>query len=434
MGSMIKLLDKPLKVFTTYALIILVGSIPAYYLVIDYIWKGELDERNQIIKTEIQNQLNESGYSNSELNLLLQSWNKIRPEAQINRVNFSEVEPDQTSEIKINILINGELDLERFRVLSTYLKVNDSYFQLTIKTNVESADETMLSIAMVTLLFFIFLVVGFIILNKRISIKLWEPFRSTLDQLKSFDLSDERMIEFNEADILEFDELNQTLRKLVEKNISVYSQQKNFIENASHELQTPIAIIKSKLDVLYQNSKLTTEQSKILDAIQLPLGRLTRINKNLLLLAKLDHSNFPDIENVNFYKLTEESTALFEDYMNAKKLSIEFLGIKSTTFTCSKFLAETLIQNLLSNAIKYCLSHSNILIIINEDHFRIENDGAKALNTAVLFERFTIVSTEAVSSGLGLSIVKQICTKYNWLPTYEFINNKHVFTISFNKL
>lgn len=428
---MTKLLDKPFKAFTIYSLIILICSIPIYYWAVDYIWSSELDEHNQIIKSEIQHQLDQWENDDSDLDLLIENWNIIRPEAKLTAINYDQIKSDSTYEVELNSAFIDDSDMERFRILLTYLEINDTYYQLLIQTNIDSGDETILSIALVTLLFFILLIAGFIILNKRISIQLWKPFQATLRQLKAFDLSREKHIEFQPTDIEEFDELNQTLKKLMEKNITVYKQQKTFIENASHELQTPIALIKSKLDIYYQNPKLSKGQSEMLDALQLPISRLARINKNLLLLAKLDHSDFKDISKVDFNMLIDESLNLFSDYIEERELDVQKSGTDILDQSCNSFLVETLLQNLLSNAIKYAPIGGSIHIELAPKKFTILNDGTESLKQSMIFERFASVSASQASSGLGLAIVKEICIRYNWQPKYEFINGLQTFSIEF---
>ena len=132
--------------------------------------------------------------------------------------------------------------IDRFRGLTTNIKIDNKNFIVTIETNVEESEETVIYIAVVTLFFFLILVIGFWILNKRLSQKLWKPFKDTLQKLKSFQLNKQNEIQFSETDIVEFQELNTALDKLLKHSIATYKSQKEFTENASHELQTPIAI------------------------------------------------------------------------------------------------------------------------------------------------------------------------------------------------
>ena len=116
---------------------------------------------------------------------------------------------------------------DRFRGLKSHLKMNEQWYEITIETNVEEADETLLAVAVVTFFFFVILIIGFILLNRRIAKRSWRPFYKTLRSLREFDLTKDGDLSFQETDIQEFNELNQSLQQLVKNNIAVYQQQKS---------------------------------------------------------------------------------------------------------------------------------------------------------------------------------------------------------------
>lgn len=431
MGNMSKLLHKPFKAFTIYALIILACSIPVYYLVVDFIWLDELDEHNHIVKERIEYSFNNAQIEENELNSLLKNWGKLQPSTTLTPSDLSVPKPDSTYTItKQNTYVEHN-EIDRFRVLSSYISINGKLYHLQIETNIEEADETMLAIAIVTLLFFALLVIGFIFLNRRIAKQIWQPFHNTLKKLKSFDLTTQRAVSFDKTNIEEFEELNQSLQKLIDKNISVYSQQKTFIENASHELQTPLAVLKSKLDLLLQNKNITSEQAELLTAIDLPLSRITRINKNLLLLAKIENKQFAEVENIELTEVINETLELLSDYTTLKQISVDENFSEKLFLSCNKTLLEILVNNLLINAIVHNTEQGKIQISFSNKTLTISNTGKTALSNEKLFERFTISSSETANSGLGLAIVKEICNRYNWHIHYTFENNLHSFSVQF---
>jgi signal transduction histidine kinase len=426
-----KLLDKPFKAFTIYALIILACSIPVYYLVVDFIWLDELDEHNHIVKERIEYSFKNAQIEENELNSLLKNWEKLQPSTTLTPSDLSVPKPDSTYTITKQNRYVEHNEIDRFRVLSSYISINGKLYHLQIETNIEEADETMLAIAVVTLLFFALLVIGFILLNRRIAKQIWQPFRNTLKKLKSFDLTTQRAVSFDKTNIEEFEELNQSLQKLIDKNISVYSQQKTFIENASHELQTPLAVLKSKLDLLLQNKNITSEQAELLTAIDLPLSRITRINKNLLLLAKIENKQFAEVENIELTEVINETLELLIDYTATKQISINKNFAEKLFVSCNKTLLEILVNNLLINAIVHNTEQGKIQIGFSDKTLSVSNTGKTALNNDKLFERFTISSSETANSGLGLAIVKEICNRYNWHIHYTFENNLHSFSVQF---
>lgn len=431
MGNMSRLLNKPFKVFTTYALIILASSIPIYYWVIDHIWLSELDEHNHIMKERFLYALQNKTIEEGELPVLLENWSLLQPTTSLTPSHLSYPEADSSFTITKHSQYNDHKKTDRFRVLVSHIWINKKLYRLEIETNVEETHETILAIAMVTLFFFLLLILGFIILNVRLTKTLWEPFQNTLQKLKSFDLTTEKNIEFIQTDIEEFEELNQSLQNLIAKNISVYKQQKTFIENASHELQTPLAVLKSKLSMLMQSENITWEQYEIINAIELPLSRISRINKNLLLLAKIENNQFSNTETMELTQLIHETIELLGDYISNKKITVETNINEKLTIICNRALLEILITNLLINAIIHNIENSKICIDFNSGILTISNKGKTALDSKNIFERFSVSSHEKTSSGLGLAIVKEICTRYKWQLKYNFQNQHHTFSVCF---
>ena len=428
---MSKLLDKPLKMFALYALLLLSSSIPVYYVVVDYIWLSELDEHNYIIRNRIQDKLETADFSDDELKEVVRLWSVLEPQTSLELAFPTDNEKDSLYEATRTTNFDGELETDRFRGLRSYIKANGKTYRLTTETNVEEADETLTAIAGVTVLFFFLMMLGFILLNRRISKQIWQPFYITLDKLRDFDLNKNPALKLGSSDIEEFAQLNQELDKLVSRSVSTFNQQKEFIENASHELQTPLAVLRSKLELLLQNEHLSKEQSELLASIDAPLSRISRINKNLLLLAKIENEQFADSEQVEIVKLIDESLELFSDYIANKNISLERLMLENPVINCNPALLEILVNNLLVNAITHSLKEGVMLVEANEKGIAISNTGTTELNTEKVFQRFSMNSQHAQSSGLGLAIAKEICDRYGWSISYDFKNELHVFSVNF---
>jgi signal transduction histidine kinase len=252
-----------------------------------------------------------------------------------------------------------------------------------------------------------------------------------LDIITSFDLNSQRNIEFEKSDIGEFEELNNTLKKLIEKNVSVLKQQKEFSENASHELQTPLAVIKSRIDLLLQNNTLSKEQSEMIAALNIPLSRVSRINKNLLLLSKIENQQFAAIEPVGVSEVVNDTLEFLSDAIEDKNITVEKDMKGNLQTSVNKSLLEILITNLLVNAFRHNEQNGKLIIKISAGEIQISNSGKTALNTDTLFQRFISSDRATRSSGLGLAIVKQICSHYNWNISYSFHNGLHIFSVSF---
>ncbi|MGJ1412746.1 sensor histidine kinase [Sphingobacterium thalpophilum] len=421
------LLQKSLKQLSIFAFIVFTLSIPSYFLLVDWIWLKELDENNHLIAQRIENEFNEQQISNEKLAESIRFWNEIQPVSKIR--NAAQPLPvDSLYTIRrLNPYTQKEVD--RFRVLRTTIEINKQHYVLFVETNVEETEETVAYIAMVTLFFFLVLVIGFWILNRRLSRKLWQPFRDTLSQLKSFQLNQPKPVKFTETDTIEFAELNATLDKLLQHSIATYNSQKEFAENASHELQTPLAILKNKVDILMQSEALTEKQYHLAEEMNKALMRSTRINKNLLLLAKIENSQFDHSEPVAFDTLVVQSLEGLQAHVDEKYITLESDIQRGIEVRGNSGLTEVLINNLLINAVRHTPTGGTINVSLSKSRFEIRNSGTQALDPGLLFKRFNRQSADNSGSGLGLSLVQEISKLQGWQVNYHFEHGVHIFLI-----
>ncbi|MCD0487824.1 HAMP domain-containing histidine kinase [Pedobacter sp. MC2016-14] len=424
---MSKLLDKPLKAFVTYALVVLLCSIPVYFLIIDWIWVHEINKHNQIVADSTKKNLLSLQSNGAMLKSAIKLWNSLQPAAKIQEVKtlkndstYSTYRKDRSASYK---------GYDRFEGLVTYFRINGKAYRLTVESNVEESYETIIAITAITILFFIILLVGFIKLNKRISLKLWKPFYMTLAKVKDFDLTANKEIEFEKSNVLEFEELNLSINKFIDNSVATFRQQKEFTENASHELQTPLAIIQSKLDLLLQDESITTRQSQIIEETNNALSRVSRINKNLLLLAKIENQQFLEEEPLNISELLKEILHSLMDLLGEKRVLSQL--DKACFVNGNAILIEIMLTNLLMNAWRHTDGEAEIFISISGAELIVANTGSHALDAEKLFRRFSTSSTHTPGSGLGLSIVKEICKRYGWEIRYGFLEEMHRFTVRF---
>lgn len=424
------LLQKSLKQLTVFAFIVFALSIPSYFLLVDWIWLKELDENNELIAQRIENEFNEQNISDEKLAQSIQFWNEIQPVGKIDYA-WQPLPKDSVYTILRQNPYAKKEAIDRFRGLKTNIKINNQNYILDIETNVEETEETVAYIAVVTLLFFLVLVIGFWILNRRFSQKLWRPFQDTLQKLKSFQLNSQKQIQFQETDTIEFAELNATLGKLLQHSITTYKNQKEFTENASHELQTPLAVLKSKLDILLQSNDLTEKQYHIAEEMNKALIRSSRINKNLLLLAKIENSQFDSSEIISFDALLLQSMDGLQEHFKEKGISVGTAINPGITVRGNSGLTEVLINNLLINAIRHTPTGGTVRAKLSKSGFEVVNSGERPLNPDMLFKRFSRMSADNSGSGLGLSIVREICRLHGWQVAYSFEENVHIFKVTF---
>lgn len=286
------------------------------------------------------------------------------------------------------------------------------------------------AVTLLTVFFFILLLGGFVLLNRSISKQLWQPFYHSLDKIRNFDLNKQKAIAFKQTNIAEFAELNQSLDRLIAGNIAAYTQQKEFADNASHELQTPLAIIQSKLELLLQSKSLTDEQYNIIEEALKALARVGRINKNLLLLTKIENSQFMEKEVIDLSGLLTNSIAVFVNFSEGKQMELQTDILPGVIVEGNKILVEIVLNNLITNAVRHGCP-SVISIRLSANSLVIANHGAVALESDQLFKRFATASLQTPGTGLGLSLIKQICDRYDWKIDYNFDKSLHIFSLRF---
>lgn len=261
--------------------------------------------------------------------------------------------------------------------------------------------------------------------------RLWKPFDDTLKEIEDFRLEDGKLPDLPESNIKEFIRLNHTLEILMKNNLTSYRSQKEFTENASHELQTPLAVFQSKLDLLLQLPDLTERQAEMIQNLYQVSGRLSRLNRNLLLLAKIENNQYARMEETDVVELMEELLPSLETLAGSITIERDF-KVKSLAVHANRTLLESLVSNLVINAVRHNRAGGTIRLVLDERCLMIANTSdEQALNPELIFNRFYRPSEKTKGNGLGLAIVKAICEYHGWSIDYGFQKGIHCFTVHF---
>lgn len=270
-----------------------------------------------------------------------------------------------------------------------------------------------------------------ILMMNFISSRLWKPFNKTLCQLDKFKLEDGVVPALPDSNIKEFTRLNNTLARLMANSMRSYNMQKEFTENASHELQTPLAVFQSKLDVLLQDQNLTRRQAEIIQDLYQVSNRLVHLNRNLLLLARIENEQYSNMKTVDIVAQTDRVLSLLDTFLSGiiikKDMRQPSLRIKG-----SEVLIESLINNLFVNAVRHNKQGGEILVTLSDNSLVVSNTSEEgALDGKHIFNRFYRSSGHTGDNGLGLAIVKAICDYHKWKISYEYKDLHHVFMVKF---
>jgi signal transduction histidine kinase len=316
-----------------------------------------------------------------------------------------------------------------FRQLAHVVDINGIPYQIVIRKSQEQKLALVANITSIMLLVFAGLFFATLLFNWLISKRLWQPFRVSLQKVRSLELQKIEAIRFEETDTEEFNELNASLNTMVQKIQADYMNMKEFTENAAHEMQTPLAVAQSKLELLLQDSRLDDSQVQTIAQASTALSRLSKLNQSLLLLAKIENNQFEATESISLSDITQKYLRLFDEMIKDKKLVVETNMDGDFTARLHPFLADSLISNLLGNAIKYNVESGRVNIQITNSEYCISNTShLPAIDPQHLFQRFKTSGTNN-STGLGLAIVKTIVDTSHLSISYHNDQNTHRFCI-----
>lgn len=321
-----------------------------------------------------------------------------------------------------------------YRQLSQVVSINGNPYQIIIRQSQQQKAALVTSVTRIMLFVFAGLIVATLIFNRAISKRLWKPFSISLNKIRSAELQKMEAVHFEKTNTREFNELNASLNYMTSKMYQDYVNMKEFTENAAHEMQTPIAVVQSKLELLLQDENLKDEQVQSILQSTTALSRLSKLNEGLLLLAKIENNQYEGAVEVSLTSLTKKYLLLFDEFIKEKQISIKTAFNDDFLVRLHPLLADSLITNLLGNAIKYNYNEGRIEIIISADNYHISNTSMQdPIMPANLFRRLSPARDGLeTSNGLGLAIVKKIADVNNLLVTYAAKNGVHSFDIKKN--
>jgi len=420
------MLKRSLKYYTLRHLLIAVLGIIAvwaasfYLLIIDEVYDnlddGLKDSRIRILREAERNPeiLNTSEYGIAQF--------KITP---LSEGNYSQ----KIHIYNASMFMPYDNDDEPVRILQSIFEHKNQYFQLEIYTSTVEEDDLLEDLLTALVVLYFALVASIILINHFILRKAWRPFYGILNNLKNYKIGGKFQFEKSKTNIKEFDELEDELSAMIARNERIYEQQKQFIGNASHELQTPLAIAGNKLELLLEIEGIDEyKANKILEISEM-LNRLKRLNKSLLTISKIENEQFKLVEKVNFNSLIKNALQDFESLIEFRKIEIELNENGNFEFEMNVDLAIILINNLLKNAIVHNPENGFLKIMISSDKISIQNPGEKPLNPQLIFERFYKNEQNENSTGLGLAIVKSIVKTYPKLSIDYRFEDKHIFEL-----
>lgn len=415
-----KLLDKynRISLFTTVLVIIITGII--YYFTVSFILTSQVDRDLYVEENEIFDYVK----LNHHLPQVFKSEDlKIRFEPAVAESVVRQL-------TNIRYWNEKEREQESGRELISSVKVNGVNYRITIIESTVETEYLIRVIFFITLGIILVLILVLVLINRLVIRNLWRPFYDLLNQIKLFNLTDSDSITALGTGIDEFKDLNQEVTAMSLRVRQDYQELKGFVENASHELMTPIAVMNSKLDTLVQDSTLTDRQGVLIGEVYQMIARMKNLNKSMLMLSRIENRLITQQEDIDLSKRVRQVLNDFQELLTVKELKLT-TELHYARLLINKDLLDILLNNLFSNSLRHNYKGGEIEVTLQQGELSIINTGhAAALDAGLIFQRFQ-KSAESEGTGLGLTLAREICESYGLKLLYNYVAGKHTFTVYF---
>jgi two-component system, OmpR family, sensor histidine kinase QseC len=419
-----KLFQKYNRINIIASILIFIAGCIAFYFVLNYVLVKQLDEA---LETE-QEEIMQFAEKHSNLPEIINTDDQ--------QVYFAEVATPVLHQRFSSVKTWNQLERKKewMRKFIFGFSLNQKNYLVTIlRSQEERKGFLKLVVAIAAGMIAMILLAGYII-NRVVLKRLWQPFYQSIQQISSYDLQLQRHLNLPVTTVDEFTLLNSSLNQMAAKAETDYHTLKEFTGNAAHEMQTPLAVITANTESLIQDETVLKNHHAAIATIDNAAKRLSRLNQSLLLLARIENRRFELNEKVEWETMLLQRLQALDDLIAARQLQVSLHTIPVTTIF-HQHLADILLTNLLSNAIRYNRDGGSMAINLDETSLMVSNNSLlPALDSTKIFNRFyRHPETKADGSGLGLSIVQQICKEAGYQLNYQYSNNLHIFSILFDK-
>lgn len=315
------------------------------------------------------------------------------------------------------------------RILSTIFQ-NESgdYYELKVATPTFEKDDLFQAIMGWTVVLYVLLMVTVVGLTVWVFHRNMRPLYSLLHWLDGYVPGRAHAPVPNDTRITEFRRLNEAAQQAADRADDLFERQKQFIGNASHELQTPLAVLGNRIEWLLDSQGLTEEQMRELFKMQRTLRQAVRLNKTLLLLTRIENRQFPECVDVDLVPMIREQALLYDEVYADSEAVARVETPDTFIVRMNESLASTLVSNLLRNAYLH-REGGEVRIVLQGRSLTVSNDGTGPLDADHIFDRFYQGNKREGSTGLGLALVQAVCRYYGLAVHYRFEQGRHIFTV-----
>ncbi|UHG94748.1 sensor histidine kinase [Spirosoma oryzicola] len=420
-----KLLHKTTLYLLLAALPISLGGVFLLHAVIHRYIRHEIDELLASELIQVKEQLRQHPPPAA----YLPGWD---PNVQIRLTGSPQSAPSVYSDT--TILLPGEKESQPIRMLRATYALGNRYYGITLQQSYLEFDEIARALSVGVIVCFLLVVLVLVGADILVTRRIWRPFYGIVDQLQHYRIDGPDEAQFPVSNVAEFTLLSQSLDEMSRRSRQQYIQQKQFTDNASHEMQTPLSVLSFELDLLQQSERLDEADLDRIQRSQQEIRRLSAMNQSLLLLAKIDNHQFAQNASVNIGELVTQILDNYTDFAAHRCITITRLIDKDTHRLLNQQLAEVLFSNLIKNAFRHGAANSSVFVEVSTSRFVISNEGDPLpFPEDQLFGRFVRNQALSQSTGLGLSLVKEIAEQYDMRVRYSYVSGmrRHMLLVDF---
>lgn len=332
-----------------------------------------------------------------------------------------------------NFYISEADENEPARFLKTIFRDREGRcFELIVATPTFEKDDLIGTILWWILALYLILLLTVILIALVVLQKSMRPLYKILDWLNAYTPGKSHSRLSIDTDIHEFRHLEKVTTEATDRSDKAFEKQKQFIGNASHELQTPLAVLGGRIDWMLDNDSLGEESVGELVQMKRELGHIVRLNKTLLLLTKIDNDQFPDQTNVNLSSMVLSQKELYEEIFSSKRISCSVqVPDEPVIIRMNETLASILVTNIIKNAFVHSPEGGTVALTLTENELVVANSGDSPLDQSRILDRFYQGAKKDGSTGLGLALAKTIADRNGLRLTYSYENGMHLFRIGF---
>lgn len=420
-----KLLNKTSLIIVTVALFIFFLGGIAFYKIIQSMIINQVDrelvEQKHNIVTELNSIIQLDDFyliTENKINIT-----KINSGTHIDEMFKDTVLYDNTSKLYVP-----------YRLLKFHDIIGGNNFRISIFRSMLETESLIEQIVITMTLMLVVFILAMFFLNRYFFRRIWDDFFFAVNKVQKYNLRDDPNLNLHFSEVEEFQMLNEVFEKLTDRIHKDYISLKEFTENASHEIQTPLSIMRAKIELLLQYPGYEDNQIALISSLNEAVNRLSNINKVLILLTRIENNQYPELSKVHLKERIDYHLANFKEVIEARNISLESKLDNNVELNINTALADILIINLIKNAIRHNFDDGNLIITLGSKSLEIANTGPElSIPSDQIFNRFVRSLSSSESIGLGLSLVKKICELYDFDIQYLYENKLHKLTVYFDK-